>query len=167
MKLDGKARVMSVRRGPLYKGFMSSYYKLTLLLLENRFQLRSKFCTGHGPLTTGQIRKIAGCACTGNARKPPQTSKEPLVSNPGMHHGTCVANRRWRGKRSRHSRSMHNPQFHVSSKRPMTAELSWLAHICYLIGLLESALKKRSFSQDFIDELINPLCDGSLGPDSI
>ena len=30
-----------------------------------------------------------------------------------------IANPRWRGKRSRHSRCMHNPQFYVSGKRPM------------------------------------------------
>ena len=51
-----------------------------------------------------------------------------LVSGPGMHHGTCdaravmhvgIANPRWRGKRSRHSRRMRNPQFCVSGKRPI------------------------------------------------
>ena len=57
------------------------------------------------------------------------------VSDPDMHHGTCVAHvpwcmpgsltsgflwSRWRGKRSRHSRHMRNPQFHVSGKRPMS-----------------------------------------------
>ena len=34
-----------------------------------------------------------------------------------MHVG--IANPRWRGKRPRHSRRMHNPQFYVSGKRPM------------------------------------------------
>ena len=33
-----------------------------------------------------------------------------------MHVG--IANPRWRGKRSRHSRRMHNPQFYVSGNRP-------------------------------------------------
>ena len=53
-----------------------------------------------------------------------------LVSYPGVHHGTCVthvplcmsgrnANPRWRGKRSRHSWRMRNPQFYVSVKRPI------------------------------------------------
>ena len=56
---------------------------------------------------------------------------KPPVSDPGMHHGTCVThvpwcmsgslNPRWRGKRSRHSRRMRNPQFYVSGKRPMTS----------------------------------------------
>ena len=52
-----------------------------------------------------------------------------LVSDPGMHHGTCVthvpwcmsriADLRWRGKCSRHSRRMRNLQFYVSGKRPI------------------------------------------------
>ena len=35
-----------------------------------------------------------------------------------MHVG--IANPRWRGKRSWHSRRMRNPQFYVSAKRPMS-----------------------------------------------
>ena len=46
--------------------------------------------------------------------------REPLVSDPGMHHGTCVthgmANPRWCGKRSRR---MRNLPFYVSGKRFM------------------------------------------------
>ena len=40
-----------------------------------------------------QIRKIAGCACTGNAGNvfPTTDFKETaIVSDPGMHHGTCA-----------------------------------------------------------------------------
>ena len=56
-----------------------------------------------------------------------QLQRKPLLSDPGMHHGACVthvmhagiANPRWRGKRSRHSRRMRNPPFCVSGKRPM------------------------------------------------
>ena len=79
-----------------------------------------------------QIRKIAGCACAENAGNvfPP-----PRVSDPDMHHGTCVTHvpwcmpgsltigflwSRWWGKRSRHSRRMRNPQFYVSGKRSIT-----------------------------------------------
>ena len=55
--------------------------------------------------------------------------RKPLVSDPGMHHGTCVTHVPWcmsgslncggGGKRSRHSRRMRNSQFFVSGKRPM------------------------------------------------
>ena len=78
-----------------------------------------------------QIREIAGSACAGNSRN---ISPPPQISNPDMHHGTCVTHvpwcmpgsltsnflwSRWRGKHSRHSRRMRNPQFCVSGKRPM------------------------------------------------
>ena len=62
----------------------------------------------------------------------PRTFFPPLrVSDPDMHHGTCVTHvpwcmpgsltdgflwSRWRGKRSQR---MRNPQFYVSGKRPM------------------------------------------------
>ena len=61
-------------------------------------------------------------------------SPPPRVSDPDMHHNTCVTHvpwcmpgsltsgflwSWWRGKYSRHSRRMHNPQFYVSGKRPM------------------------------------------------
>ena len=54
----------------------------------------------------------------------------PRVSDPDMHHGTCVTCmpgllisgflESWRGKRSQHSRCMRNPQFFVSIKRPVS-----------------------------------------------
>ena len=61
-------------------------------------------------------------------------SPPPRVSVPDMHHVTCVTHvpwcmpgsltsgfliSRWRGKRSRHSRRMRNPQCCVSGKWPM------------------------------------------------
>ena len=78
-----------------------------------------------------QIHKIASCACTGNAGN---VSPPPRVSDPDMHHGTCVTHgpwcmprsltrgflwSHWWGKRSRHSRRMRNPQNCVSGKRLM------------------------------------------------
>ena len=59
-----------------------------------------------------QIPNIVGCACAGNAWNvfpSHRVKRKPLVSDPGMHHGTCVnacavmhggiANPRWPGKR--------------------------------------------------------------------
>ena len=45
-----------------------------------------------------QIRKIAGCACAGNAgnvfpRR--RFQRKPVVNDPGMHHGTCVTHVPW------------------------------------------------------------------------
>ena len=66
-------------------------------------------------------------------------SLPPRVSDPDMHHGTCVMHvtwcmpgsqtncflwSPWQVKRSRFSRRMHNPQFYVSGKRPMLCGLS-------------------------------------------
>ena len=67
-------------------------------------------------------------------------SPPPKFSDPDMHHGTCVTHvswcmpgsltsgflwSRWRGKRSRHSRRMRNPQFCVSDKRPMESSYDY------------------------------------------
>ena len=61
-------------------------------------------------------------------------SPPPWVSDPDMHHSTCVTHvswcmrgsltsgfllSRWRRKRSRYSRRMRNTQFYVSGKRPI------------------------------------------------
>ena len=65
-------------------------------------------------------------------------SPPPQVSDPDMHHGTCVTHvplcmpgslttgfletsSWWRGKRSMHSRCMRNAQFYVSGKRSMAS----------------------------------------------
>ena len=50
------------------------------------------------PWASYQIRKIEGCACAGNAGNVfPRRRflREPLVSDPGMHHGTCVTHVPW------------------------------------------------------------------------
>ena len=52
----------------------------------------------HTSWASYQIRKIAGCACAGNAgnvfpRR--RLQRKPLVSDPGMHHGTCMTHVPW------------------------------------------------------------------------
>ena len=84
-----------------------------------------------------QIRKIAGCACAGNAGN--VFPRHRGSSDPDMHHGTCVTHvpwcmpgsltsiflwSQWRGKHSRHSRRMRKPQFYESVKRPMQTHMS-------------------------------------------
>ena len=72
---------------------------------------------GFIPWTSYQIRRIAGCAYagnTGNIFHHHRLQRKPLVSDPGMHHGTCVTHVPWCmsgslvGKRSRHSRRIRN-----------------------------------------------------------
>ena len=63
----------------------------------------------------------------------------PQVSNPDMHHCTCVTHvpwcmpglltsgllwSRWRGKCSQRSRRMRNPQFYIPGKRPIEVSRS-------------------------------------------
>ena len=50
------------------------------------------------PWASYQIRKIAGCACAGNAGNVSphrRLQRKLLVSDPGMHHGTCVTHVPW------------------------------------------------------------------------
>ena len=74
---------------------------------------------------------------------PGTLSPSPRVSDPNIHHGTCVTHvlwcmpgsltsgflwRRWRGKRHRHSRRMRNPQFYVSGKRSILFYNTWFIY---------------------------------------
>ena len=75
-----------------------------------------------------------------HAPRMPRTFSPPRqISDPEMRLGTCVMHvplcmpesiisgiprSRWQGKRSRHSRRMRNPQFYVSSKRPIERAVS-------------------------------------------
>ena len=50
------------------------------------------------PWASYRIRKTAGCACTGNAGKVfhrRRLQRKLLVSDPDMHHGTCVTHVPW------------------------------------------------------------------------
>ena len=90
-----------------------------------------------GTWASWQIHKIAGCACAGNVWNVFPTA---AGERSDMHHGTCVTHvpwcmpglltraflwSRWRGKCSRHARRMRNPQFCVSSKRPIPGTCTW------------------------------------------
>ena len=81
------------------------------------------------PCASCQIPKIAYCAWTG---MPGTFSPPPWVSDPDMHHGTCVMHVPWcmpgsltsgfhwsrcRGKRSQHSRRMRNLTYLVRGPR--------------------------------------------------
>ena len=79
---------------------------------------------GPGPLTRYAKLRVAHAPGLPGTFSPP-----PRVSDPDMYHGTCMTHvpwcmlgsltsgflwSRWQGKRSRHSRCMHNSQFCVS-----------------------------------------------------
>ena len=65
-----------------------------------------------------QIRKIAGRACAGNAGNVFPATACKRSRHVSRHDFLCSW---WRGKRSRHSRRMRNPQFYASGKRAMWA----------------------------------------------
>ena len=55
-------------------------------------------CINISPWASYQIRKIAGCACTGNAGNVflcLWLQRKPLINDSGMHHGTCVMHVPW------------------------------------------------------------------------
>ena len=79
-----------------------------------------------------EIRKIAGCACAGNAGN--VFSATSGYNDPDMHHSTCVTHvpwcmpgsltngflwRRWRGKRSRHSGACATRNFAYLVRGPL------------------------------------------------
>ena len=87
--------------------------------------------TQHCQWASYQIRKIAGCACAGNAGNVSprrRLQRKPLVSDPGMHHGTCVTHVPWcmsgsfncgDGETFPAFPAHAHPQICVSGKRPM------------------------------------------------
>ena len=82
---------------------------------------------------------LARCVQLRVAHAPRTCSPPPRVSDPDMHHGTCVTHvwcmtesvtssflwRRRRGKRSHHSRRKRNLRFYVFGKRPMSCAYWW------------------------------------------
>ena len=111
----------------------------TLVRYASQYVHLWKWWPLHGPLI--RYVKLRVVPAPGMSEK---FSPPPRVSDLDMHHVTCVTRvpwcisgsltsgflwRRWRGKLSRHSRRMRNPQFYVSGKKPMGTldlELEWL-----------------------------------------
>ena len=117
----------------------------------------------HGPLTIYVELRVA------HAPGMPGKFSLPLrVSDPDMHHGTCMTHvpwcmpgsltsgflwNRWRGKRFWHSRRMRNPQFYVSGKRPMHSTMHeiqpWTLRAKYQLGLRSYGLEVDTANQLF------------------
>ena len=121
---------------PVYTGPASVHWLRVreLAILSFRWLFMHATPHRHGPLTRYQKFRVA------HALGMPGTFSPSLrVSDPDMHNGACVTHvpwcmpgsfitgflwNQWRGKCSRHSRRMRNPQFHVSGKRLMVSLLS-------------------------------------------
>ena len=75
---------------------LAVYWRIYPWLGLNQFN--SQYIVYISQWTSYQIRKIVGCACAGNAGNVFPTrrfQRKPLVSDPGMHHGTCVTHVPW------------------------------------------------------------------------
>ena len=116
-------------------------------------------CPHKGPLTRYVTLRVAHAPGMPGTFTPP-----PRVSDPDMHHGTCVTHvpwympgsltsgflwSRWRGKRSRHYRRMPNPQFYVSGKRPIRSILSVS---CYHGYVENCTVSRYACTQDSLHE---------------
>ena len=79
------------------------------------------------PLSQGRLARYAKLWVVHAPGMPGTFSPPPRISDPTTHVPWCMPGlltsgslwSRWRGKRSRHSRRMRNPQFYVSGKRPL------------------------------------------------
>ena len=118
---------------PIAKG---QWCTLSRIVIIGATVCMNAFCSSHGPLTRHTKLRVVHAPGMPGTFSPP-----PRVSDPVMHQGTCVTHvpwcmpgsltngflwSRWRGKRSRHSRRMRNPQCYVSGMRPITARINSL-----------------------------------------
>ena len=91
-------------------------------------------------------------------------SLAPRVSDPDIHQGTCVTHVpwcmlgsltsgflwiQWWGKRSRHSRRMHNPQFEVTGKRPIATYTASKLVSYYVLQVNVTGTSQFSESLDY------------------
>ena len=102
------------------------------------------------PWASYQIRNIAGCACAGNAGNvfPLRLlQRKPLVSDPGMHHGTCVTHVPWcmsgsltcgSGKTFPAFPAHAHLQFYVSGKRPIYIWRQIASSVCNRLQITAS-----------------------------
>ena len=109
-----------------------NFRSLLVVSSERSYCLSQSWFTDHW--THGPFTRYVKLRITHAPGMPGTFSPPLLVSDPDMHHGTCVTHvpwsmtgsltigflsSRWRGKRSRHSRRTRNAQFYVSGKRSM------------------------------------------------
>ena len=101
----------------------------------NRYGIKYRRQTGNRiSCSMGLLPDTENCALRRHREWRERFPPLPRVSDPDMHHGTCVTHvswckpwsltrvylwSQWRGKHSRHSRHMRNPQLYITGKRPM------------------------------------------------
>ena len=118
----------------------------------------------HGPLDRYVKLRVAHAPGMPGTFSPP-----PRVSNPEMHHGTCVANvpccmpgsltsgipwSRWLGKRSRHSPRLRNPYFFVADKKPMGDKYPLILNNQYYDCLSPGSLHRQAISSHEMNRIL-------------
>ena len=133
----------------------------------------------HGLLTRYAKLRVAHASWMPGMFTRHRLQRKTLVSDPSMHHGTCVTHVLWcmsgsltRGdgeKRSRHSRRMRNPQFYVSGKRPVG--LSVLSHstffykyLSFILGNIKSMFVFLSVMNPTVAQIVEIPPPGWQGP---
>ena len=154
-----------------------NFKKIFTVLIDSniRFYFSRVFHSfSHGLLARYIIFRVAHAPGMPGTFSPPSR-----VSDPYMHHGTCVTHvswcmsgsltsgflwSRWRGKRSRHPRRISNPQFTCLVRGP------WWSHIaaCNLVNIAScnGLLSQGHKPLPVYISLMRPH-DIHLGPDSI
>ena len=101
-----------------------------------------KLIYSHGPLARYVKLRFEHAPWMPGTFPPP-----PWFSDPDINHGKCVTHvpycmpgNRWRGKRSRHSRRMLNPQCYIPGKRPMSPPLKNIIYLCSIKQMLSLAI---------------------------
>ena len=126
-----------------------------------------RYSVSHGPFARYLKVRVAHAPGMQGTFSPPLR-----VSDPDMHHGTCVTHVPWcmprsltsgflsiwwRGKRSQHSRRMRNPQFYVSGKRPMKC-----AHISFVICVVSVRLHQVVDSCEWSTHILQAWFTGTM-----
>ena len=107
------------------------------------------------PWVSCQIRRIAGCASTGNASA--TFSPPPRISDSDMHHSTCVTHVPWCMLGSLTNSLLwsrwRSPQFYVSGKRPIAIpwpdileRISWLFTHSFIHSLTHHSFSRYLFT---------------------
>ena len=144
-----------------------------------KIKLRPHEVRQHRPLTRYAKLRVAHAPGRPGTFSPPSR-----VHDPDSHHGTCVTHvpwcmpgsltsgflwSGWRGKRSRHSRRMRNPQSYASGKRPITdVSRHWWINTAWIAIPMSNANQKvqvtpphtaQANHQASLVELIHELMD--------
>ena len=141
--------------------YRSRHFKVKFWLNNSRSWIDGVFAQW----ASCQIRKIAGYACAGNVGN---VFPARRISDPDMHHGTCVMHvswcmsgsltsnflwSRWRGKCSRHSRRMRNRNFTYLVRGPYE-KISATGAFCRRFSSHTQIVFKQNFNWKMLIDML-------------